>query len=166
MTDRSRAATCAPKPRVESPEKIAKWMKPFLAELAITSNVTASAKQAKITTSKAYEARRNDAAFNRRWQEALCEGYDNLEMELLCRLRTGEIKRGTGSTKGVRSFDNGNAFRLLAAHRESVLRQHAFRANEDADEVILRINAKFEVLRERLGVQAPLLNREGAAIDL
>jgi outer membrane receptor for monomeric catechols len=48
--------------------------------------------QGKIDTSAAYQRRRNDAEFNRQWQIALCEGYDNLEMELLHRLRTGEVK--------------------------------------------------------------------------
>jgi transcriptional antiterminator Rof (Rho-off) len=33
-----------------------------------------------------YDTRRNNA-FARKWQAALCEGYDNLEMELLYRLR-------------------------------------------------------------------------------
>jgi hypothetical protein len=56
------------------------------------SNVAAAARKAKIDTSAAYQRRRNDAEFNRKWQIALCEGYDNLEMELLHRLRTGEVK--------------------------------------------------------------------------
>ena len=125
------------------------WSERFLAELANTSNVSAAARKAGVQTSQAYELRRKDGAFNRSWQVALCEGYDNLEMELLHRLRAGEIKPPAAAKKGVRAFDNGTAFRLLSAHRESAARQRAVRDNEDADAVLLRINAKLERMRER-----------------
>lgn len=127
----------------------AKWSKLFLSELAATSNVTAAAGRAGVGTSTAYEARRNNAAFNRAWQQALCEGYDHLEMELLHRLRTGEVKPASGAKRGVRAFDNATAFRLLAAHRESAARQRAVRNNEDAEAIVQSINAKLEAMRQR-----------------
>lgn len=125
------------------------WTPRFLAELANTSNVTAAAKAAKVATSMAYDLRRKNGEFNRRWQVALCEGYDNLEMELLHRLRAGEVRPSAGAKKGVRAFDNGTAFRLLAAHRESAARQRAIRDSEDSEAVLARINAKLERMRER-----------------
>lgn len=125
------------------------WSKPFLAELAATSNVSAAARKAGVSTSAAYEARRLNAEFNRAWSRALCEGYDHLEMELLHRLRSGEVKPATGTKRGVRAFDNATAFRLLAAHRESAARQRAIRDNEDAKAIILAINAKLEKMRQR-----------------
>lgn len=82
----------------------ARWSKPFLAELAATSNVTAAARKAGISTWTAYEARRSNPEFNRQWQQALCEGYDHLEMELLHRLRTGEVKPATLGAFGVVIF--------------------------------------------------------------
>lgn len=88
----------------------AQWSKTFLAELAITSNVTASAAKAGICKSQAYEARRIKPEFNRTWQQALCEGYDNLEMELLHRLRTGEV---TGQSQ-KEGFVNEAAARIDA----------------------------------------------------
>ncbi|HEY6817206.1 MAG TPA: hypothetical protein VI168_16835 [Croceibacterium sp.] len=88
-----------PKPRPE-------WTRAFLAALAETSNVARAAKAAGVCTSTVYEARRDDRAFARAWGAALCEGYDNLEMELLGRLREGEIKRAAGAKVGVRTFDN------------------------------------------------------------
>lgn len=127
----------------------ATWSKLFLGQLATTSNVTAAAKAAGITTAQAYEARRTRAEFNRAWQQALCEGYDNLEMELLHRLRTGEVKPASGAKRGVRSFDNANAFRLLAAHREAAARYRAIRSNQDADAIVQSINAKLELMRQR-----------------
>lgn len=137
--------------RKAAPVKLsfAKWSKIFLSELAATSNVTAAAGRAGVCTSTAYEARRHNSAFNRAWQQALCEGYDHLEMELLHRLRTGEVKPASGAKRGVRAFDNATAFRLLAAHRESAARFRAVRNNEDAEAIVLSINAKLEAMRQR-----------------
>ncbi|MEN9683361.1 MAG: hypothetical protein RLZZ427_1112 [Pseudomonadota bacterium] len=129
--------------------RFTQWAKPFLAELAATSNVTAAARMAGIATATAYDARRHNPEFNRAWQRALCEGYDHLEMELLHRLRSGEVKPATNARRGVRAFDNATAFRLLAAHRDAAARQRAIRDNEDAEAIILAINAKLEKMRQR-----------------
>lgn len=125
------------------------WSKIFLAELAATSNVSAAARNAGIHVSTAYEARRRRPEFYRRWQEALCEGYDHLEMELLHRLRAGEVKPAKDAKRGVRSFDNAAALRLLAAHRESAARQRAIRGNQDRAQILLSINAKLDLMRKR-----------------
>lgn len=125
------------------------WSELFLSELAATSNVSAAARKAKVSTGTAYDARRGSAEFNRRWQQALCEGYDHLEMELLHRLRTGEVKPAAGAKRGVRSFENATALRLLAAHRESAARQRAVRDNEDTEAIVDSINAKLERMRQR-----------------
>ena len=137
------------------------WTSLFLAELANTSNVTAAAKAAKVSTSVAYDLRRNSGEFNRRWQVALCEGYDNLEMDLLHRVRMGEIKPLAGAKKAIRAFDNATAFRLLAAHRESAARQRAIRDSEDSDAVLARINAKLERMRRRVAAVAETDAAEG-----
>ena len=126
------------------------WVKPFLAELANTSNVSAAARKGKVDTSTVYERRRKNAEFAREWQVALCEGYDHLEMETLFRLRTGEIKPTAGAKKGVRQFDNALALRLLLAHRDSATRERAMRAHEDALSVRAAIDAKIEEMRERV----------------
>jgi hypothetical protein len=146
-------AAAVPKP------SFAKWSKAFLSELVATSNVTASAKIAGVSTTTAYDTRRKNAEFNREWQRALCEGYDHLEMELLHRLRTGEVKPANGAKKGVRSFDNATAFRLLAAHRDSAAQQRAIRSNEDAEAIVLSINAKLERMRQRM-LAPPVINVE------
>lgn len=137
--------------QVTAPRKpeFSKWSRIFLSELAATSNVTASAHKAGITTSAAYDARRNKPEFYRQWQDALCEGYDHLEMALLHRLRTGEVKPAPGAKRGVRSFDNATAFRLLVAHRESAAQGRAIRENEDADAILASIDAKLDRMRER-----------------
>lgn len=138
-----------PVPQRAPPPSFASWSRLFLAELADTSNVSAAARAADITTSRAYEARRTNAEFNRKWQIALCEGYDNLEMDLLHRLRTGEVRPASGAKRGVRTFDNATALRLLTAHRDSVARERAMRDNEDAAEILASIDATLDKMRER-----------------
>ena len=140
----------------------AHWMADFLAALADTSNVAAAARKAKIDVSTAYHRRRQDDEFNRKWQIALCEGYDNLEMELLYRLRTGELKPATGAKRSSRSFDNATAFRLLAAHRESAARERARRDHVSAEEIRASIDRKVEELRRR--VMDAKAQREAAAL--
>lgn len=139
-----RALVVAPRP-----PSLPKWGKTFLSELAATSNVSAAARAAGITTGTAYDTRRTNAEFNRKWQEALCEGYDHLEMELLHRLRAGEVKPASGARRGVRSFDNSTAFRLLTVHREAVSKQRAINSNRDAAAIIVSINTKLETMRQR-----------------
>jgi hypothetical protein len=157
-------AVPASKPARAKQAEEKRWRKAFLATLAATSNVTASAKAASVTTTRAYDARRKDAGFYRAWQEALCEGYEHLEMSLLQRLREGEIKPAAGAKKGTRVFDNANALRLLVAHRESVSRQQGIRATRDAREVIAQINARIEKLRKPAPVliEAPGCAQPGA----
>lgn len=137
--------SCRPAlPTASSRPSKAKWTKIFLAELAATSNVSASAKLAGVPTSLVYETRRGDAEFNRAWRTALCEGYDALEMALLQRFRDGE----TGAAAG-RANDNATALRLLSAHREAVARERAVREEEDADAILASIDAKLDKMRER-----------------
>lgn len=125
------------------------WAKSFLTELAATSNVSAAARKAGITTTKAYDTRKASAEFNRMWNEALCEGYDLLELELLKRLREGEVKPARTAKRGVRSFDNATALRLLVAHRQSAARQRALRDNEDTEAILASINTKLEGIKRR-----------------
>lgn len=129
---------------------VPKWAKPFLAELAATSNVTAAARKAGFsTTAPVYEARKASAEFSRMWNEALCEGYDLLELELLKRLRAGEVKPARDAKRGVRSFDNATALRLLVAHRQSAARQRAMRDNDDTEAILAGINARLEGIKQR-----------------
>lgn len=131
------------------PPPLPEWGKTFLSELAATSNVSAAARKAGISTGTAYDTRRASPEFNRKWQEALCEGYDHLEMELLHRLRSGEVKPPSGAKRGVRAFDNATAFRQLSVHREAVSKQRAINSNHDAAAIIESINTKLGIMRER-----------------
>ena len=121
-----------------------KWRGDFLMALAETSNVTAAAAAAGVKPGRAYKSKRNEPEFARLWREALCEGYDTLEMELLHRLRFGEAKDVDAK------FDNANALRLLTQHRETVARQRAIRENADIAEVRASIHAKLLAMRDQV----------------
>jgi hypothetical protein len=137
------------KPDAPAP-RYASWSRIFLAELAATSNVSAAARKAGVSTGTVYEARRSHAGFYRQWQAALCEGYDLLEMELLRRLREGEIKPAASARRGVRVFDYATACRLLMAHRATIVRERAGRAEEDAALVLAEIDARLDRMQQRL----------------
>lgn len=158
----------APRPRDATPARRGKskdkapWAAAFLAALADSSNVAAAARAASIDVSTAYARRRLNQEFNREWQIALCEGYDNLEMELLYRLRSGEVKPAAGAKRGIRSFDNATALRLLAAHRESTTRERARREHVSAEDIRASIDRKVEELRRR--VMDAKAERDAAAL--
>ncbi len=75
--------------------------------------------------------------------EALCEGYDLLELELLHRLRFGAGKEDDAK------FDNANALRLLSQHRETAARGRAIRENADVGEVRASILTKLLEMRDQ-----------------
>jgi len=137
------------RPRGRRTAVLPEWSKPFLDHLAASSNVRAAARKAGISTATAYEARRGNPAFQRAWLQALCEGYDLLEMELLHRLRSGEVRPPREAQRGLRSFDNATALRLLAAHRASATAQRALREQEDTEAILLSINQRLETMRRR-----------------
>jgi transposase-like protein len=127
------------------PPRDAARIERFLEELAITSNVAAAAEVADLPTGKVYALRRDNPDFARRWFAALAEGYDNLEMELLAHLRSGE----SGAPDAKRKFDVATALRCLTAHRESVAREKGRRTLADEVATIAAINAKIDELRTR-----------------
>ena len=119
------------------------WRGLFLDVLAETSNVSEAARRAGVNASRAYKIRREEIAFAKQWHDALIEGYEHLELELLSRLRTGEAKDGP-------KHDNAAALRLLALHRDTMAREHAQRRNMDAARARKIIDAKLEELRQQV----------------
>ena len=125
----------------EGAPAMGQWKRVFLASLAETSNVTRSAESANVSTHEVYKLRRVDSEFAKAWQEALYEGYVNLEMEVLGYLR---------DPKPDHKMDVANALRLLAAHKETFAKQQAVRANVTAAEVRASIDRKIAAMRERV----------------
>jgi hypothetical protein len=135
--DMEAAAPSGARPRAKLSQK---WRNTFLEKLAETSHVRSACEAAGVGPSTVYDLRRRDAGFAEKWMGALCEGYDNLEMELLHRLRSGEAA-------GAAKFDAAVAFRMLQAHRENVVREKARRANVDAAGVRAAIDRKVAEMR-------------------
>lgn len=122
------------------------WRTYFLQALAATSNVTASAKEAGVSPSRAYKARREQPDFAAQWRDALHEGYEHLEMEVLAYLRGNDPER---------KLDVANAIRLLAAHRDTVARMRALEEEGDEQDVLDSIDAMIDQMRRRsLAAQA------------
>ncbi len=121
------------------------WRGPLLDYLAESSNVTQSAEKAGINPSRAYKVRREEPEFARQWMAALYEGYIRLELEVLRRLREGDMQ-GENSDK----CDFANAIRLLAAHRDNAGRAPAEHRNVSAAEVHAPIDRKVEAIRQQV----------------
>lgn len=125
----------------------------FLVYLAESSNVTRSAKLADLGTSTVYQKRRQEPAFARKWLAALYEGYLHLEMEVVRRLREGEMQ---GKDKD--KYDFANAIRLLSVHRENAARAQAEQRNVDAKAVRASIDRKIDDIRQQVQLEK---GREG-----
>lgn len=100
----------------------------FLMILAGTCNVSLAARETKRSARVFYDLRRRDSGFRAAWGEALREGYELLELEMVERCRFGAPKdvfyQGC-KTATTRVFNDATALRLLAFHRKSVERMRA-----------------------------------------
>lgn len=115
------------------------WRRRFFAALADTSNVSESCTIAGVGKATVYDLRRRDQAFAAKWIEALCEGYDNLEMETVYRLRRGD--------PGDSKYNYAAAIRLLTRHRETVTLERARRASVSIEQVRASLDRKVAEMR-------------------
>ena len=133
------------------------WRSDFLAALAETSNVTRACDIVGVSPGTVYDLRRRDTSFAARWMEALCEGYDNLEMEMLHHLRMGE-----SAAPGAARYNFAVAHRMLLAHRDNVVREKGRRINVTVAEIRASIDRKVAEMRERV-IAA---KAEGSAVEV
>ena len=152
------------KPKGPSPEVVdavpgvlsTRWRDTFINTLAETSNISASAAAAGVTTGRVYAERRRNPDFLRRWGEALCEGYEHLEMEVLYRLRLRDEKEQQSAAK----YDFGTALKLIQAHKETVARERALRGGRSEQEVLDSIDRMIDDMRNRGIANAAILAGE------
>ncbi|MDR7102817.1 hypothetical protein [Croceicoccus sp. BE223] len=128
------------------------WRSAFLETLSRTSNISAAARAAKVDAGLVYRTRRSDPVFAKAWYQALCDGYDLLELDLLRRLRMGDTENPNAKRK--RKYDNATAFRLLSAHREAVSKARAEQEQMAEEDIIASINAKIDMMRQRMKAAA------------
>ena len=122
--------------------------KRFLETLSATSNVARAAEAAKVAPDRAYQARRDDPEFLRARQATIADGYLNLEMEVIRRLREGDLTTANGD-----KFDFANAIRLLATQRDTSARGANQIRDVSAAEVRASIDRKIEDIRRRVARQ-------------
>lgn len=127
-------------PTGTAPPLVSNWRRTFLICLAETSNIRLASARAGVSPSTAYDLRRRDPDFAAKWADALCDGYDNLEMEMLYRLRSGDLP-------GDPKFNYPVAFRMLFQHREAVTREKARRADVAARSVRASLDRKVAEMR-------------------
>ena len=140
------------------------WERIFINALAETSNVKAACELAVVSQSLVYKTRRENAEFARQWYAALAEGYDNLEMELLSRLREGRLE-DVDADGNKRKFDIGTAFRCLIAHRDTVAREKGRATLDDELATMKSINAKIDEIRRREEAAAALEAKRARKTD-
>ncbi|MCZ8368525.1 MAG: hypothetical protein O9293_00935 [Porphyrobacter sp.] len=97
---------------------------------------------------RAYQTRRDDPEFARAWQAAIADGYLNLEMEVIRRLREGDLTTANGD-----KFDFANTIRLLATQRDTSARGANQIRDVSAAEVRASIDRKIEDIRRRVARQ-------------
>ncbi|MCA0910317.1 hypothetical protein [Qipengyuania gaetbuli] len=140
------------------------WERIFINALAETSNVKAACELAGVSQSLVYKTRREKAEFARQWYAALAEGYDNLEMELLSRLREGRLE-DIDKDGNKRKFDIGTAFRCLIAHRDTVAKEKGRATLDDELATMKSINAKIDEIRRREEAAAALEAKRARKTD-
>jgi len=136
----------------------------FLATLAGTCNVSLSARETKRSARTYYDLRRRDPGFRAAWAEALREGYELLEMEMLERCRFGtprDVFYQGRKTATTRVFSDSTALRLLHFHRKAIEQMRAADRRESIDGAAI-----FDELAARLAeIRAEAAAKTGEADD-
>lgn len=127
-----------------------RWRDRFIAHLEQCSSVARSAERAGVSKARAYRARRNETAFATAWRLALERGYEDLELELLRRLREGDLL----GQEGIK-YDFAAALRLLALHHDNAVRSHAGPREVTAAEIRASIDRKIADIRQRIAGDCP-----------
>ena len=137
----------------------------FLEVLAATCNVREACRVVGMTDTGAYKLRRRDAGFAAMWDEALEQGYSELEMLLLRQsihgsTTTETVVDGAGQRKQVKtvhSYPHGMAMQLLSAHRKSVADVRAAQTGNQAgsEQIRAEIQVKIAAMRARVVEHEP-----------
>jgi len=123
----------------------------FLEHLALSANVAASERVAKVTPGSAYRQRNRSVAFRRSWDLALRDGYAQLELAMLERALHGTpvvIIARDGTETRKTEYSDRTAMTLLAAHRAAV---NAMRAADESEGAKERLDQALAEMSRKLG---------------
>ncbi|WP_336966863.1 hypothetical protein [Sphingobium aquiterrae] len=160
------AAAAKRRPRITAEQKDS-----FFTALIDTSCVTAAAQAAGIDRGHIYRLRIADADFRARWDVALLEGYQLLEMDMLAwarRMVRGEDAAEESRAVAVRERDVAAAMRLLGMHRARVAeieaRLEALRGKAPGRKGARSGDEVAQLLRAQLLEARARLKKSGAAV--
>jgi len=125
----------------------------FLAHLAHTANVSASARAAGVSTWPVYALRAASPAFCAKWVAALAQGYARLEANLLAEALSAPASNLKDSTLKQKQLKMRIAMALLAAHKpaaRSAAPMPRSKRAVSAKEVRARLEARFAAMHARL----------------
>lgn len=137
----------------------------FFATLAQTCNASEAAREAGVCRASAYRRKASDPVFAEHWEDALAEGYGEIELMLMRAALFGHeseetVRDGEGVVKThkvTRKQDMGVAMRLLLTHRDTVAAIRKDRMDratagvtEDDGAVRQRVHAALDVAHARL----------------
>jgi hypothetical protein len=149
-----RPACATQAPRIpQAPRFTQAKRKAFLANLALTAHVTASARVAGISSSMVYHERLRSADFCAAWHRALCEGYARLEADLLAEALIAASGNVSEKTLKSRAQKYQLGLKLLTAHHASVrseglrLPAKTAKASRTAQQ---RLEARYAAMHARL----------------
>ena len=128
----------------------------FLSVLADTCNVTRAAEEAEVSTSSAYERRKQNAAFRAGWLEAISVAYQRLELVLLDRAFNGTekvVKRRDGSEERMLEYSNQLGLTLLKMHRDTTVEASTEFQPDQIEEMRERLFNKLRRLKERAAAE-------------
>lgn len=122
----------------------------FLAKLAETANVAASAREAGMPVSSVYALRLKSPEFRFEWGEALAEGYARLEASLL-EAALGKA-RGTAEPDALKreAARQRLGLSLLAQHRPAVKGMAPGSRRADARQTKARIMDRIALMHQRI----------------
>lgn len=143
-----RMAAKEEKPRARGWTKAARAA--FLAKLAETANVAASAREARMPVSSVYALRLKSPEFRFAWGEALAEGYARLEASLL-EAALGKA-RGTADPDTLKreAARHRLGLSLLAQHRPAVKGMTSLSRPADARQLRARIMDRIALMHQRI----------------
>lgn len=133
----------------------------FLETLVATANVTAAARAAGVSTVTAYNRRRQWPAFAAQWDAALAEGWQRLELMLVC-AATATLDPDPAIVEGCEppAMSVEQAMALWQAHRARVNggkpQRYGWRRQEpDIETVRAEIRRKIDAIRAGRALPAP-----------
>ena len=125
----------------------------FLAQLAQTANVCASARAAGVSTGPVYDLRRKSPGFCEKWLAALAEGYARLEANLLAEALAPPASNLKDSTLKQKQLKTRIGMALHAAHKATVRGSPQAQLpsrSRDPKSVQARLEARFAAMHKRL----------------